>query len=139
MRELQAELPEQQFNIWIRPLQAVFDGRVLRLLAPNRFVVDWLQQHHMARILELVGSGIEVQLEVGAREAPISAVSVRVDRALVGERTEFGAAAISTHPHAQRFRESPAVELQSHDGRQESARRPAAHHPGLARARARGG
>ena len=77
VRELQAELPEQQFNIWIRPLQAVFDGRVLRLLAPNRFVVDWLQQHHMARILELVGSGIEVQLEVGSRDAPISAVISR--------------------------------------------------------------
>jgi hypothetical protein len=30
-----AELPEQQFNTWIRPLQAV-EPRVLRLLAPSR-------------------------------------------------------------------------------------------------------
>ena len=75
VRDLQAELPEQQFNTWIRPLQAVEDGRVLRLLAPNRFVVDWLQQHYIERIVELVdgaGGGSEVVVEVGSRhsEAP---------------------------------------------------------------------
>ena len=34
IRDLQAELPEQDFNTWIRPLQAVEDGAILRLLAP---------------------------------------------------------------------------------------------------------
>jgi len=76
-RELQSEIPEQQFNIWIRPLQAVFDGRVLRLLAPNRFVVDWLQEHYLERILSLVGPSVEVIVEVGSRDIPppISAVA----------------------------------------------------------------
>ena len=72
LRALQAELPEQQFNTWIRPLQAVDDGSVLRLLAPNRFVVDWLQQHHIQRILQLVeesGGGTELVVEVGSRRA----------------------------------------------------------------------
>ena len=67
VRDLQAELPEQQFNTWIRPLQAVEDGGVLRLLAPNRFVVEWLNQHYMSRIEELVesvGTGTEVVVEV---------------------------------------------------------------------------
>ncbi len=70
IRELQAELPEQQFNTWIRPLQAVEEGQTLRLLAPNRFVVDWLQEHHVGRILEIidcVSSGVEVIVEVGSR------------------------------------------------------------------------
>jgi chromosomal replication initiator protein len=70
IRVLQAELPEQQFNTWIRPLQAVDDGAVLRLLAPNRFVIDWLQQHYMARILEVVddtNANTEVVVEVGSR------------------------------------------------------------------------
>jgi chromosomal replication initiator protein len=68
IRVLQAELPEQQFNTWIRPLQAVDDGAVLRLLAPNRFVIDWLQQHYMERVLQLVddnGGNVEVVVEVG--------------------------------------------------------------------------
>jgi len=70
IRVLQAEVPEQQFNTWIRPLQAVEDGRVLRLLAPNRFVIDWLQQHYMTRISEIVddtGPDTELVVEVGSR------------------------------------------------------------------------
>ncbi len=76
IRDLQAEIPEQQFNTWIRPLQAVEDGGVLRLLAPNRFVVDWLQEHYIERILEIVGdTGVaaEVVVEVGSRQPAVAA------------------------------------------------------------------
>ena len=78
IRVLQAELPEQQFNTWIRPLQAVDDGATLRLLAPNRFVIDWLQQHYMERILQLVDDGeanTEVVVEVGSRSPVAAAVA----------------------------------------------------------------
>jgi chromosomal replication initiator protein len=70
VRELKAELPEQQFNTWIRPLQAVEEGRALKRLAPNRFVVDWLQQHYVERILQLIdrsGDPLELVIEVGSR------------------------------------------------------------------------
>ena len=72
VRDLQAELPEQQFNTWIRPLQAVEDDGRLRLLAPNRFVVDWLQEHYIQRILEIIdgsGGNTELVVEVGSRHA----------------------------------------------------------------------
>ena len=70
MRELQAELPERQFNTWIRPLQAVEEHSTLRLLAPNRYVVDFLNTHHVERISELVSSaGVEVVVEVGSLQA----------------------------------------------------------------------
>jgi len=76
VRDLQAELPEQEFNTWIRPLQAVEDGATLRLLAPNRFVVDWLKKHYLDRIHELVGDHdqvAELVVEVGSRQpAPAS-------------------------------------------------------------------
>jgi chromosomal replication initiator protein len=78
IRSLQSELPEQQFNTWIRPLQAEEDDGQLRLLAPNRFVVDWLQEHYIERILELVdssGQGIKVMVEVGSRQRPVSPVA----------------------------------------------------------------
>ena len=73
-RVLQAELPEQQFNTWIRPLQAVDDGSVLRLLAPNRFVIDWVKQHYLERIIEVAsdsGTATEVLVEVGSRAAAV--------------------------------------------------------------------
>lgn len=74
VRQLESELSEQQFNTWIRPLQAVEDGPVLKLLAPNRFVVDWLREHFFDRIAEVVVDVSEtaapnVVLEVGTRHA----------------------------------------------------------------------
>ena len=89
MRSLQAELPEQQFNTWIRPLQAEENEFELRLLAPNRFVVDWLQEHYIERILELVdGSGrnIKVLVEVGSRQKPEGPTTTSV-RPVVFEAT----------------------------------------------------
>ncbi len=74
IRDLQAELPEQQFNTWIRPLQAVEDDGRLKLLAPNRFVVDWLQQHYVQRILEILdgsGGNTELVVEVGSRQPAV--------------------------------------------------------------------
>ncbi len=80
IRDLQAEIPEQQFNTWIRPLQAVEDGGVLRLLAPNRFVVDWLQEHYIERIVQIVDdsdASTEVVIEVGSRQAAPAPRSAR--------------------------------------------------------------
>jgi len=44
IRHLEERLPEQQLNTWIRPLQAVEEEGRLRLLAPNRFVQDWVNE-----------------------------------------------------------------------------------------------
>lgn len=52
---LQEEYPAQQFNTWLRPLQAESNENTLVLLAPNRFVVDWVKKHFIYRIQELVG------------------------------------------------------------------------------------
>jgi len=85
IRDLQAELPEQQFNTWIRPLQAVEEGGVLRLLAPNRFVVEWLQQHYVDRILQIVSdadTNTEIVIEVGSRATAAPAVASRRPAAL---------------------------------------------------------
>ncbi len=75
LRALESELPEQQFNTWIRPLQAIEVNGSLRLLAPNRFVVDWVRSHALARIEALAqaaGDGATVTLEVGSRVLPAS-------------------------------------------------------------------
>ncbi len=53
LQRLEAELSAQQFNTWIRPLHAVDSGQELQLLAPNRFVMDWVQQEFLDRICEL--------------------------------------------------------------------------------------
>jgi chromosomal replication initiator protein len=76
LRHLEAEVAEQQFNTWVRPLQAAGDTGQLRLLAPNKFVVDWVRQNILPRIVELVSAQVpenevlpQVSIEVGSRES----------------------------------------------------------------------
>ncbi len=72
LRVLEGELPEQQFNTWVRPLQAIERDGELKLLAPNRYVIEWLGQNLLPRIKELTlafadGLAPEVALDVGTR------------------------------------------------------------------------
>src|SRR5690606_29083632 len=63
----------------IRPLQPVQDGELVKLLAPNRFVVDWVQSHCLEQIRSWWkdhGAGSpNVVLEVGSRRRPAAAVA----------------------------------------------------------------
>ncbi len=72
---LQSELPSQQFNTWIRPLRAVANGSQLQLLAPNRFIKDWVVDRYLDRISQIVSEvstqpGCDVVVDISAR-API--------------------------------------------------------------------
>jgi chromosomal replication initiator protein len=69
---LEVELPEQQFNTWVRPLQAVEADGALKLLAPNRFVVDWIRTNLLERINALLQADgcAGASLEIGSRPAP---------------------------------------------------------------------
>ena len=86
---LRDELPAQQFNTWIRPLQVEAEGDELRVYAPNRFVLDWVNEKYLGRLLELLGehgNGIAPALSLligsrrssAARAAPNAPVSAAV-------------------------------------------------------------
>src|SRR5262245_2239778 len=53
--QLERELPAQQFNTWIKGLRLEADGSPdqLNLLAPNRFVLQWVRERYLAQIQEL--------------------------------------------------------------------------------------
>ncbi len=77
MDRLEGELPVQQFNTWIRPLQVKIDDSRLCLLAPNRFVLDWITQRYLQRINEIVGeldhSAITIEIVIGSKNAEAKA------------------------------------------------------------------
>ena len=52
MATLRSDLTEQQFNTWIKPLFVIEDeeGPSLTLLAPNKFVVNWVQKNYLEQI-----------------------------------------------------------------------------------------
>ena len=65
---LEDELSSQEFNTWIRPLQAIGDEDNIKLLAPNRYIKDQVNTQFLSRINELLtenGSGI-VELQIGS-------------------------------------------------------------------------
>ena len=73
---LEGEISEQQLNTWILPLQVEQDPNTLKLLAPNRFVMDWVRKHFLERIRELVISlddskSISVSLSIGSQNVDI--------------------------------------------------------------------
>ena len=82
VNRLQEELPSQQFNTWIRPLQASIDGQQLRLYAPNRFIKEFVSDKFAERISELVRElgpegATSVVLEIGAIAAAVAPVQAR--------------------------------------------------------------
>jgi chromosomal replication initiator protein len=70
LTDLQEELPSQQFNSWIRSLRVELAGPgQIRLLAPNRFVLQWVRERYLQRIENLfkeyhpLGEGITLSLD----------------------------------------------------------------------------
>ncbi|HEY8351892.1 MAG TPA: DnaA N-terminal domain-containing protein, partial [Sphingomonadales bacterium] len=77
LSRLESELPPQQFSTWIKALKADdcdnADTPSLRLLAPNRFVLQWVRERYLRRIGELGeeyhGTPIDLQLVLPAPNA----------------------------------------------------------------------
>jgi chromosomal replication initiator protein len=75
LARLEDELSPQQFNTWIRPLQAEINSDTLRLLSPNRFVQDWVTDRFRSRIEEMLsqmsdGTPPRLVFEVGTISKP---------------------------------------------------------------------
>ena len=88
VHKLESELSEQQLNTWIRPLHAVEQDGDITLLAPNRFVLDWVQDHFLQRIDELIHSDKRfsdgrVGLEIGSHEVTSTTTTVKPQENIV--------------------------------------------------------
>ncbi|MCY7304721.1 MAG: chromosomal replication initiator protein DnaA [Rhodoferax sp.] len=72
--QLAQEMPEQQFNTWIRPLTAVVsdDFSKVTLLVGNRFKLDWIRTQYGSRIAakldKIYGQAIHLELALAPRE-----------------------------------------------------------------------
>ena len=58
---LKDEFPSQQFNTWLRPLQAEASENEICLYAPNKFVLDWVSEKYLNRIKELLKDLVDGQ------------------------------------------------------------------------------
>lgn len=98
VERLEDELSEQELNTWIRPLHAVEERETLRLLAPNRFVLDWVKDKFFERINQLVGglageigdSSPRVSIEVGSSSQAPRVASADFSRLAIRPREPAG-------------------------------------------------
>ncbi len=96
--QLAQELPEQQFNTWIKPLNAQVQGDFSRvtIYVANRFKLDWVRAQYSTRIAsmleKLYGQPVQVELVITPREtsARANVMPQRSDPAAVEEVAEIG-------------------------------------------------
>lgn len=73
LAKLENEISSSEFSTWIRPLQAVEMDGVIKLLAPNRFVLDWVKEHHLSKLEEVIhqfsNGSLTLTLEIGSKKA----------------------------------------------------------------------
>lgn len=109
LRQLQQEIPPQQFNAWLKDLDCVgFDpaDKLFRLAAPNRFKLDWVKTQYISRISQLLAVGygepIEIQLEIQSRRASqaMSAPETNAPNNVNGGPTSNSAALNGQHRQA---------------------------------------
>jgi chromosomal replication initiator protein len=98
MDQLAQELPEQQFNTWIKPLsaQVLEDMSKVTIFVANRFKLDWVRAQYSSRIASMLekmyGQPVQVELAITPRETPVrSTVSPKLVEVIAAEESpEFG-------------------------------------------------
>ena len=77
VEQLAQELPEQQFNTWIKPLvaQVTEDFSRVTLFVANRFKLDWIRAQYAGRIAQVLeriyGQPVALELALAQREAAV--------------------------------------------------------------------
>ena len=69
LSHFEKELPAQQFVTWIKPLKSYAEGDTLTLIAPNRFVLQWIRDKFFSRIQELAEEQLNSVGRLGERLA----------------------------------------------------------------------
>ena len=82
IEQLAQELPEQQFNTWIKPLSAIVAGDMSKvtIYVGNRFKLDWIRAQYSTRIAntleKILGQDVLLELALAPRESQAKSVFV---------------------------------------------------------------
>ena len=71
--KFEKELSAQQYNTWIKPLKAKVDGHAVQIIAPNKFVMQWVKTKFYTRIISIateLSTEATVELVVDQTIAP---------------------------------------------------------------------
>ena len=99
LQKLENEIEERDFQTWVRPLTTNNQDNHLVLYAPNRFVVDWVQDNLFDTVVgsaqHFAGNNIKVSIKIFEEKAKPAVVKDTNRLSTVGQEqedfpTEFG-------------------------------------------------
>ena len=106
------ELTTQQFVTWIAPLSCGGDAATLRLVAPNRFVLQWVRERFGARIVSVAaqaaGGPVTVEYAVADAETPPRPAPPRTPETAPAPARPQGDAPVDSSAAAAPRRDAPA-------------------------------
>lgn len=90
---LESELSAQQVTTWIKPLKSELNAEELVLLAPNRFVVNWIDKNYRSRIQQIVhsldgGESLNIEIRVDGETKSVNRPSRDSKQPLVGSNQQ---------------------------------------------------
>ncbi len=107
LQRLEQELSDQQLNTWIRPLQVREENKQLTLLAPNRFVLDWVKQNFHDKIQSILlevsnEDDVNLMFEIGSQATPAQVQKQELQPAATRSApvTDFGVPSQAVKPRA---------------------------------------
>ncbi len=105
--ELARELPEQQFNTWIKPLAAQVseDQQSVTIHVANRFKLDWIRAQYAARLADVLaklqGHPVKLELVITPRESLAKSAKISTPSAM---EMPAEATAVADEPVSNAFR-----------------------------------
>ncbi len=112
---MKLDIPAEEINIWLLPLHTIFADQTLKLLAPNRYVLNHVKQNLFPRIESAILAmdiGIDhVQCEIGSHGSsiPVSVSSTPVN-------TAPSTTGPGNHSFAIDFQDEQSSQSQPHTG-----------------------
>src|SRR5262252_6289107 len=85
LASLEKELSPPQFRTWIKPLKCYIDGDAITVVAPNRFVQQWIRDKFAQRIEALAREHFKRLVEVKLVLADKEPIPVRTAPVRAGE------------------------------------------------------
>ncbi|MFT3718648.1 chromosomal replication initiator protein DnaA [Pseudorhodoferax sp.] len=119
IEQLAQELPEQQFNTWIKPLVAQVspDFSKVTVYVANRFKLDWIRAQYAGRITQMLeslyGQAIVLELAITPREAVARVTPLQLAREMAAQAEPAAELAEENGAGPHKSRLNPALTFAS--------------------------
>ena len=116
LSRFEQELSAQQFNTWIKPLKTEIGENAIRVLAPNKFVQQWVKERFLNKIeiiaAELLPHHVKIELCINNTK-PETSEKKAIDKTAVKKNSYPNLSEVVRAPHAQQTSSDSLIQIPS--------------------------